>query len=171
LTFTSSNSGTFSYAVGGFAQTKVITQQVFGPATTCQYMAQPTFSATTNYQDLWWAANGAESGWGLVVIHQGDTIFAAWYTYDLDGAPLTLTATATKTGAATYSGTLYRTSGPPFSAVPFDPAAVVRSPVGAMTLTFTNGNAGTFDYSAYGVTQSKAITRQLFAPPGGTLCH
>ncbi len=170
LTFTGPSSGTFSYVVGGFAQTKTITQQVFGPATTCRYLAQPALSAATNYQDLWWVAGGVESGWGLVVTHQGDTIFAVWFTYDVDGAPLMLSATAAKTGAGTYSGTLYRTSGPPFSAVPYDSSAVVRTAVGTMTLTFANGNAGTFAYAAYGVTKTKAITRNLFAPPAGTLC-
>ena len=39
-----------------------------------------------------------------------------------------------------------------------------------MTLTFANGNAAMFAYSAYGVTRTKAITRYLFAPPAGTLC-
>ena len=130
LTFTGPTTGTFSYAVGGFAQTKAITQQVFGPVATCTFKAQPAFAQATNYQDLWWVAGGAESGWGLTLTHQGDAIFAVWFTYDIDGAPLMLSATATRSAAGTYGGTLYRTTGPAFSAVPFDSAAVVRTPVG-----------------------------------------
>jgi hypothetical protein len=44
-----------------------------------------------------------------------------------------------------------------------------------MTLTFANGNSGTFSYavntSAGTVTQAKALTRVLFAAPSGTLCQ
>jgi hypothetical protein len=170
LTFTGPNSGTFAYAVRGFAQTKPITRQVFGPVPTCTFRPQPALSQATNYQDLWWVAGGAESGWGLTVTHQGDIIFAVWFTYDVDGTPLILSTTAAKSAPGVYSGTLYRTSGPAFSAVPFNPAGVVRTPVGTMTLTFANGNAGLFAYSVNGVAQTKAITRLLFAPPAGTLC-
>lgn len=35
------------------------------------------------------APAGAESGWGVNFTHQGDTIFATWFTYD-DGTPLWL---------------------------------------------------------------------------------
>jgi hypothetical protein len=170
LTFTGPNSGTFAYAVGGVAQTKAITRQIFGPVPTCTYKAQPAFSLATNYQNLWWVADGAESGWGLTVTHQGDAIFAVWFTYDTDGSPLWLSATAAKSGPGVYSGTLYRTTGPAFGAVPFDPANVARTAVGTMTLTFADGNAGLFAYSVNGVAQTKAITRMLFAPPAGTRC-
>ncbi len=67
-------------------------------------------------------------GWGLNLTHQSDTIFATWFTYDLDGTPVWLYATATKSVTNAYAGTLYRTTGPPFSAVPFDPARVTSTP-------------------------------------------
>ncbi|HEX7273240.1 MAG TPA: hypothetical protein VF420_13935, partial [Casimicrobiaceae bacterium] len=41
-------------------------------------------AASVNYEGLWWAAPaGSESGWGVNFAHQGDTIFASWFTYDL----------------------------------------------------------------------------------------
>jgi hypothetical protein len=106
--------------------------------------------------------------------HQGGTLFATWFTYDVDGSPLWLSATATKTAPGTYAGTLYRTTGPAFDAVPFDPDAVTRIPVGALTLAFANGNAATFGYTvalpgSAAVTQAKPITRQVFRAPG-TVC-
>ncbi len=52
----------------------------------------------TNYQDLWWAAGGAESGWGINLTHQGDVLFATWFTYDSDGTPLWLAVTAPRIG-------------------------------------------------------------------------
>ncbi len=171
LAFSEFNRGTFNYVVNGAQQTKAITRQVFSSLPTCLYSALPNFAAATNYQDLWWVAGGAESGWGVNLTHQGDTIFATWFTYDTDGSPLWLSATAPKTGTGIYSGLLIRTAGPPFNAVPFDPALVTRSTVGAATFAFASGNAATFTYTVSGVTQSKMITRQLFAPPAGTVCR
>jgi len=78
--------------------------------------------------------------------------------------------TAPKTAAGVYSGTLYRTTGPPFNAVPFDPAKVSGTVVGTATFTFTDGNTGTFAYTVNAVTQTKAITRDVFVAPG-TVCQ
>jgi hypothetical protein len=34
-----------------------------------------------NYQGLWWKSPaGSESGWGINFAHQGDVIFATWFT-------------------------------------------------------------------------------------------
>ncbi len=35
---------------------------------------------------------GSESGWGINFAHQGDIIFATWFTYDADGKPLVVVA-------------------------------------------------------------------------------
>ena len=61
-----------------------------------------------------------------------------------------------------------RTRGPAFNSVPFNPGNVTETTVGTLTLTFTNGNSGTFDYTVNGVHQTKAITRQVFVSPGTT---
>ena len=152
------------------SQTTAITRQVFGPLPTCA-TATGSLAAATNYQDIWWAVPpGSESGWGINFSHQGDTIFATWFTYASDGAPLWLSVTAPKTAPGTYSGTLYRTTGPPFDAMPFDSSRVMLAPVGNATLTFAGGNEATFAYSFEGVSQVKAITRQVFRPPG-TMCQ
>ncbi len=171
LTFTGTDTGTFAYALSGTSQSKTITRMAFGPVPTCTFAAQPDFTSATNYQGLWWAASGNESGWGATLTHQGDVIFMVWYTYDAVGAPLWLSASAVKIGPGVYSGTFYQTTGPAFKAVPFDPAKVVRTPVGAMALTFANGSAATFSYTLDGVTRTKAIARMLFRPPAGTLCQ
>jgi len=170
LTFSDASNGTFAYTVNGISQTKAITRQVFGPLPTCTFGAQPNLALATNYQDLWWAAPAAsESGWGINFTHQGDTIFATWFTYDLDGTPLWLVATTNKTAAGVYAGTLFRTTGPAFNAMPFNPAEVVATPVGTATLTFADGNDAMFAYTVNGVSQTKAITRQVFRAPG-TVC-
>jgi hypothetical protein len=42
--------------------------------------------------------------------------------------------------------------------------------VGKATFTFSDGNNATFAYTVNGITQSKAITREVFVPPG-TVCQ
>ncbi len=181
LTFADANNGSFAYTIGTTtpptAQTKAIARYdlATGPQPTCAYSpATPNFAAATNYQDLWWVANGAEAGWGVNLAHQGDTLFATWYTYDVDGTPLWLSALAPRVGGNVYRGPLYRTSGPRFDA--FDTRQVVPLQVGTATFTFADGNHATFDYTTSGVgalppvAQSKQITRFAFGPSGGTLC-
>ncbi|MGE5090318.1 MAG: S8 family peptidase, partial [Candidatus Levyibacteriota bacterium] len=54
--------------------------------------------AAPNYEGLWWAAPaGSESGWGINFAHQGDVIFATWFTYDATGKAWWLSMTALKT--------------------------------------------------------------------------
>ncbi len=171
LTFADANTATFAYTVNGITQTKSITREVFGQLPTCTFGILTDLTLAYNYQDLWWAAPaGSESGWGVNLTHQGDTIFATWFTYDLDRTPLWLSVTAPKTAPGTYGGTLYRTKGPAFNAVPFKPENVVATSEGTATFTFTDGNTGTFNYTVNGVTQTKAITRQVFVAPG-TVCQ
>lgn len=176
LTFSDANNGSFAYTVSGVSQTKSITRQVFAVQPTCTFGGQADLTHATNYQDLWWAAPaGVESGWGVNFTHQSNTIFATWFTYDFDGTPLWLSATIPQTGSsAVYAGTLYRTTGPPFNAVPFLPAQVALIPVGTLTVTFASGNNASYAYTVtltgqITVTQIKTITRQVFRAPG-TVC-
>jgi hypothetical protein len=174
LTFTDASNGTFAYVVGGVSQSKAITRQVFGTLPTCS-TAAGSLALATNYQDLWWKTpGGSESGWGINLNHQGDQIFATWFTYDVDGSPMWLVVTAPKSAPGVYTGDLYRTSGTRFDA--FNGANVTPVKVGTATFTFADGNNATFTYTvqvagmASPVTQSKAITREIFAAPG-TICN
>jgi len=171
LTFSDNSNGSFSYTVNGIQQTKPITRQVFGPLPSCTFGSATPLAQATNYQECTRAAPaGAESGWGVNFTQQGDTIFATWFTYDTDGSPLWLSATANKSSAGVFTGTLYRTTGPAFNALPFSPSQVVATPVGTLTLSFASGDTATFAYVVNGVSQSKTITRQVFRTPG-TLCQ
>ena len=120
--------------------------------------------STPTYQGLWWGAPaGIESGWGVNITHQGDILFAVWFTYDVDGTPMWLVMPrGEKADAHTYSGPLYRTTGPSFSASPWDPSKVTATAVGTATFAFTDVDNGTFTYAVSGQTQSKAITRQIW---------
>jgi hypothetical protein len=175
LTFTDANNGTFAYALSGVTQSKPITRQVFGALPTCTFGSSENPALATNYQGNWWTTGGAESGWGIYFTHQGDIIFATWFTYDVDGTPLWLTATARRSGNG-YSGDVIRTMGPAFNAVPFDSHSVIRSTVGSMTLNFADGNNATFAYTmtignpASSVSRFKPLTRLIFRAPG-TICR
>ena len=111
----------------------------------------------------------AESGWGLS-FHQSatDVAIAAWYVYDAAGAPTWYTIQEGRWENATrWTGTVYRTAGPPFFAPAFDPALVSIAPVGQATLVFEQ-QAGEEGYATltYGVTGlgtgAKRITRLAF---------
>jgi CheY-like chemotaxis protein len=168
LTFTDGSNAFFNYTLNGVTQTKSITRQIFGQLPTCTWPAPTNLSAATNYQDLWWKPS--ESGWGINFAQEGSTMFATWFTYDVDGTPMWLVATAPRTPAETYEGTLYRTTGPAYGVARFDPAAVVATEVGQASFAFADGNDGTFRYTVNGVSQTKAITRQIFRSPG-TVCR
>jgi hypothetical protein len=101
------------------------------------------------------------------ITHQGTTIFATWFTYDLDGSPMWLVASNAERESLpnVFSGPLYRTTGPVFSAVPFNPAAVVVTAVGTVSFRFSSTTTGSFTYTVNGVTQTKTITRQEYGTP------
>jgi len=171
LTFSDANNGTFSYTVNGITQVKTLARFLFAaPAPVCTYNSALAPALAVNYQDMWAVPNLAEAGWGINFTHQGDVIFASWFTYDLNGNPLWVTATLAKTAAGTYAGALDVTTGPPFNAVPFDPSHLTHSTVGTATVTFTDGNNGTFTYTLNGVTQTKPLTRFVFVG-NGTVCR
>jgi serine protease len=176
LRFNDANNVIFTYTVNGITQTKSITRETFGPLPACAFGAQANLAQTGNYQDLWWAIPaGSEAGWGINLAHESDTIFATWYTFDHDRTPMWLVTTLTKSGPGSYGGDLYRlTTGPPFNQIPFppigSPGGASGSVVGTATLSFSDGNTGTFSYTVGAVAQSKSITREVFAAPG-TVCH
>ncbi len=163
ITFESATSATLTYAMNGVTVTKRIVPQVFGGAAATCTATTGSRAALTNYQDLWW--NPAESGWGLTLTHQADTLFAALFTYDRSGNDLWLVMTqGTKQADGSWRGDLYRTRGPSFNAQPFTPlAAADVTKVGEMRLAFSDGATGTLVFSVDGKSVTKAISRQVFA--------
>src|SRR5204863_430483 len=112
--------------------------------------------STENYTSLWW--NPAESGWGLNVNHQGNTLFAPLFTYGADGKArwfVMSDGNRSATSPNVFSGTLFQTQGPAFNTVPW--TAVTPAPVGTMSLNFTHGNQATLTYTVNGVSVTKQI--------------
>lgn len=122
-----------------------------------------TPARAVSYQDLWW--NAAESGWGINILHQGDTLVATWFIYDTDGKPLWLLGTASKTATGVYAGEVYKYTGPYYGAATFDTTGVTESAVGNAEFRFTDIGVGSVRYTVNGTTITKYITRQTYAWP------
>ena len=150
----------------------------------CNAFAQ----STPSFSGLWWRATGAEPGWGLNIAHQGNILFATWFTYDANGNGEWLVMPRAELMGMdggregmmmgmgmmpmmpgmmmqmpAFGGLLYRTTGPSFDAKAFDASAVKASAAGYAMLTFTDANTALFEYSLDGVYQAKAVTREAYA--------
>ena len=166
LAFSGPNLGTLTYSIDGVAVTKSIVRQVFATPPTCTFTTS-TRDASHNFQDLWW--NPAESGWGINLTQQGALMFATLFTYAPDNRAMWLVASSLARQAdGSFSGDLFRTTGPPFNASPWTAINVTK--VGTMSLAFTTGARGTLTYSYNGATITKPIQRQTFGTMP-TLCH
>jgi len=112
----------------------------------------------TNYTALWWNAN--ESGWGLNISHQGNTLFGTLYTYDANGNPAWYSmSSGAKQADGSYLGELVTSSGPGFSSTPWNPNAVTRTVVGNMRVSFTDPGHGTLTYNVGPAQVTKTITK------------
>jgi hypothetical protein len=123
----------------------------------------PCASATTfsvDHTDLWETAG--EAGWGINLIQQGNNIFASMFVYGPDSSPRWYFASGMTGTTTSYSGTLFRTTGPVFSAA-FIPTNVVVVPVGSMTVTFSDVNAATLSYTIDGTSVTKQLRRNSAA--------
>jgi hypothetical protein len=142
-----------SYRVGEISATKSLSRQAFGPVDT---------APITNAGDMWWGGS-AQNGWGLAVLQQYRTLFAVWFTYDAAGAPTWLVMPSGGwIDAQTYTGRIYRTSGPAWLGTAFDASMVSTTDVGSFRLHFSGDAAASFDYVVDGRGGSLPLTRQPF---------
>jgi hypothetical protein len=173
LAFADANSGTMRYTVNGVTRSKPIKRYVYSSTVpTCTLGGG--FGTTANYQDLWWSSPAnSESGWGINITHQGDTLFATWFTY-LPGVAAAnkgmwlVMSNGAKYADGSYGGDLQTTTGPSFDAMPFDPARVVRTTVGSGRFYFGGSYNGTFLYTVNGISGAKPITRYVYGAPTTT---
>jgi YVTN family beta-propeller protein len=112
---------------------------------------------------LWWNHN--ESGWGVDFTQRGNTIFAAWYTYDSIGNPKWYVTTCTNI-ASSCSGQVLQVIASHGFFVQSIPLAITSVNVGTVTFAFNGNDAGTMTYSVGGVSRSTAIERQPLQASG-----
>ena len=94
---------------------RILLASALSAAAVCVNATPQSLDAT----DMWF--NPAESGWGLNVIHQGDTLFATLFVYGSDGQPRWYVASDMSGGPADYTGTLRECTGNAFGEA-FNPA-------------------------------------------------
>ena len=117
---------------------------------------------STNYSDLWWNPN--ESGWGVNVTQQDDTLFATFFVYTLDNkahwyiSTLRFQSLGTD-GSPTFGGGVFETTGPWFGGT-FNPTDVTIQNVGTATFKGIGATRATLQYSVRGVGTTKQIERQ-----------
>jgi len=115
---------------------------------------------------IWYNPN--ESGWGMNVIQQSQTLFVTLFVYGQNGAPTWLVGPATtytsvdSSGAFVFSGTLYSTTGPWFGATTFNANSVTVNPVGTITIRFPTYASAQVTYSVNGVTVVKNVVPQTW---------
>ena len=95
------------------------------------------------YTGIWWG--GVEqSGWGLSVSHQSDTVFATWYPYGDDGKATWFFMPAGQQSApGVFKGDLYRTTGAPWAGMHYRGDSTKVTRVGTMELRFGTDRPGT----------------------------
>lgn len=114
----------------------------------------------SNLAGLWF--NASESGWGINLSQQGNTIFATMFVYGTNGRPTWyVTPNLAQATATTFTGDMYETTGPWFGAA-FNPANVTARVVGTMTVRSDFGVTGTVTYTADGISVVKSIVRQTW---------
>ena len=113
---------------------------------------------------LWW--NSGENGWGINFTQRGNTIFAAWYTYDAAGNPKWYVASSCAVNGSACTGPLYQVTGPRFFGVAFNPASVSVAAVGTLTVSFLGPDNASMTYTVAGQTRTVPITRQVFQASG-----
>jgi len=120
-----------------------------------------------NHTGIWFDPD--EPGWGIALDQEQGVIGATLFTYGADGEPAWLSAASLlEQSADTYSGALYRTTGPAFGAGAWSPIGV--SSAGTMQIAFSSGGGAVLSYVADGVTVTKAIVPMPFGPGGPASC-
>src|SRR5829696_4897332 len=104
---------------------------------------------------LW--MNQEESGWGISVYHQGDTLFASLFVYGPDGAPKWYTASALTGHPHEFTGPLVEATGPYFGATSFNSGSVTRRVVGTMTILLNTAGQGSVIYTIDGTQVARKI--------------
>ena len=179
ITVTSSNRLSLDYTIGNVVQTKTnLEPQNFAATDQIPVCSLQTLTGAnpraglTNYTDHWWGGPNA-SGWGVQISHQGNQVFAGWYSYNQQGTATWLTASGTQdaSNARRFTGTIYQVNpGIPFSTINGPVAQSSISGAGTFEFNFTDGEHGAFTYSlpASGIV-NRSLTIERFAVTSGAL--
>ena len=116
--------------------------------------------AAQTYSDWWW--NPDESGHGINVGQQDNTLFISWFTYDEQGQGMWLVTSGTLTNTK-VTGNWTRTTGPKLG-TPFDPLQVTKTTVGTVTVAFADLHHAKMDWTVNGKSGTVNLVRQTWSP-------
>lgn len=158
----------FDYTVEGIAQSRTLSRFSFGPPSICRFIEGSRASAPTRSDAWYWQP---ESGWGLSLIEQGNTLVLTWFTYAGDRQPMWLGGVLTRQADGSFRGSLNRpASGVPFNEITAAATALPLPTVGSASMRFLDAERGVFEYTLDGVTQSRPIQRFVYSGPGLSEC-
>lgn len=120
--------------------------------------ALPARAADPDYSDIWWAAGGVESGWGVNFAQSPGVIFVTFFIYGPDKQPVWYVASMVQTGSGRYSGALYRVTGSWFGGA-WLPTDVTDTIVGEAQFVAENVVRGVFTYRVDTTQVVKTIER------------
>ena len=152
LTFTDSSNATLDYTIGGVSGHKSIVRQLYGAADLSNHGANA---------DMWWGG-AMQDGWGIAVLQQYATLFAAWFTYGVDGSPTWFVMPGGAwTTSDTYEGRAYRTMSSAWVGAPYDPSRLQVIDVGSFRFRFS-ADAASVDYVIDGRSGTLPLSHQPF---------
>jgi len=125
------------------------------------FLLQALPARADDYTDIWWAAGGGESGWGVNMAQSQDFIFATFFVYGPAPAktPIWYAGNLTRQSNGAFSGGLYQTTGTGIGA-PWVPGDNSAAQVGTATFTPTSTTTGTLSYNVGSTVVTKSIARQ-----------
>jgi hypothetical protein len=132
-------------------------------------VAISTLFSSTSFASFWgdlWN-NPNESGWGLNITQQDQTLFATMFIYGADNRPSWFVASSMTPSGSGYLGDLYQTSGPAYFNS-FNPNSVGIRKVGRIIFVPRNEGEAGISYEVDGLTVNKNIERQTFKTPNLT---
>jgi hypothetical protein len=138
-------------------------RRILAIAATALALPASASTLTPHYTDLWYLPS--ESGWGVNIIQQYDTMFVTLFVYGNDNQPHWYVASSVRTVGASktqFTGQLYTTVGNA-PTVPWSPSAHSFTAVGTISFDFTTVTSGTMTYTLNGATVTKTIQRQTWA--------
>jgi hypothetical protein len=153
LRFADANNATMSYSVGGITGSKPLTRLS---------IVRAGQTAPGNFGDLWFGG-AANNGWGMNITQQSGSLFAAWYTYDRNGAATWYVVPTGDWAGRAFTGRVFRVAGAPVLGVPYNAAAVQSTDAGSITFTFSaDGQTNTMTYNVDGASGTYTLTRLAF---------
>lgn len=146
---------------GGFAGNGITGNDIVGDdgRIAASRRTAPVMDGNGWRDDLWFAPN--ESGWGLNVVEQGQTLFATLFVYDQQRQTHWFVASDLERSGSGFSGALYEANGSYFGA-PFATGGVTLRQVGTMTFEVRDAGTASLTYTVDGVSVSKTVSRFAF---------